>query len=102
MLDTQISAPGGWPTVSARYLDTRREGAYYQEYVYGNSVYKSVSGWWVIRKFFDNWCRQSRSTGDELSDRVLGLPSYQLIAQCPGLLEIGGVEALRKPVVDRG
>src|SRR6516164_9793124 len=46
MLGTPISVLGGWPTVSARYLHTRRQGQCCRLNVYGNSVHTSTSSWW--------------------------------------------------------
>jgi len=39
MLDTQISAPGGWPTVSARYLHTFPSVCLLLDSVYRNSFH---------------------------------------------------------------
>jgi hypothetical protein len=53
MMDTHISALGGWPTVSARYRGTMREGPYCQHDVHRNAIQKSMSSCWLAVKFLD-------------------------------------------------
>src|SRR5262245_32517154 len=41
-------------TVNARFLHTSHEGQCCRYHMHRNSVYKSMSSWWVARKFLDN------------------------------------------------
>jgi hypothetical protein len=58
-LGTSISVLGGWPTVSARYRYTRREGHFSQHGTHRNSVHQSTSSWWVACKFLDSMRTES-------------------------------------------